>query len=671
MGPEDFPLSPEALRRFVPFDELTPEARTRLIPQAEILRIPRSQEISEVVHDSRYTFYLLDGELALMAGERLVDTLRGGSPICRFPLSRLRSGQLATTTNTTVRLLRVPRGLVSQQLNTDAPPRTAPEPHSSATGTASVSPAGVLAAMEAVTSPLSANNGEQEQLGLELAGAEAEIESALQDKAEATIARRLWAGGFYGLETSAEQAELPSLETQMVELLSNQARLEERSRNASEALTKAQRHKLDVEAALRSVEKNYAQELAKAGATCEQLHHKAQAGEVESRDEEQQLQDQYQRISIKLAQLEETRQDAEQRIEAERKQLQERFATTRSQLQKEADDIQAALHAAREKAVSSADAISSALARERVRAEVEMRLRQARLQLESELEQSELALRAAQQELDAAQFNRQATEHEAQELAAQLQANITNAEDDSLAPPSPSDTSASKVCLWSGKPGLSHQEFQETLPSSLDSNGQADGQKLADHFTKGGPSRSPEQELRAELEAIRHKLARADRRITEAADAKDQAAQTKCKVEEQVALHRAVEDELRLEISEETEKRLQAEWQRSDDEASASVALVEAMGSRTFAPSGGSPVDINEGMLGDIQQQLQQSAAPTHITQAMQPKTDAERRAVIARAAQENARAERLKAKRDLQRAREHLIELRTRMRETRSTGLD
>lgn len=669
MQPEDFPLNPETLQQFVPFDELTPQTRTRLALRAEILRIPENQEISRAVHDSRYTFYLLDGELVLLAGERLVDTLRGGTPICRFPLSRLRSGQLAAKATTTVRLLRIPRDLVSQQLNSDVPAKTAPEPPLRTADTASESPVGILAAMEAVTSPLSTNSGEHEQLTIELARAETEIQSALQDKAEATIARRLWASSFHGLETSADQAEISSLESQMADLVSKQARLEERSRNASEALTNAQRRKLEVAATLRSVEKNHAQQLATTGAG-EPLRHQAEA---QARNEEQQLEHRYQRISMKLARLEDTRRAAEQRIEMERKQLEERFATTRNRLQKEADDIQVALCVARERAADSANAIggAQALAQQRVRAEVETRLRKARIQLESEFEQSELALRTAQQELEAAKISKQAAEHEVQQLAARLQAKKTDAKSDAGAHLSRPDPATPTASIRSDESGVPHQEIEEAFPRLLDSTFGADGKRLIDQFTQAEAYRPPEQELLTKLEAIKHKLARADSRVTKAANAKEQAAQVKYQVEEQVARHRAVEDELRVEIYEETEKRLRVQWQRSEEETSASVALVEAMGSRTFASAGGPSIDINEIMMGDIQQQLKQGAPPTDVSQVTQAKTDAERHAAIARTAQENATAERLKAKRDLQRARQHLIELRTRMREANLNGRD
>lgn len=659
MQPKEFALSPETLQRFVPFDELTPEARAQLVPQAEILQIPPSQQISEAVLDSRYTLYLLDGELVLMAGDRLVDALRGGSPVSRFPLSRLRSGQLSATTNTAVQLLRIRRELVSQLLNLEAHPDNPHHLPSSAMGDASVNPSRTLAAMEAVTALGSGNAVEKQQLSTELAGAEAEIESALQDKAEATIARRLWASGFHGLETPADKAESPSLESQMARLLSNQARLEKRSHDASEALAKAQRKKLELETALRSIEADHAQERAKAEAIGEQLRHKAEA---QARSEEQQLEDRYTQASKKLAQLDEARQAAERRLDAERKQLEEKFTTARSRLQKELADIQAALGRARQKPTERADAIygAQAVAQERVRIEVEKRLRHDRSRLESELQQSELALRVAQQELSAAHSSRQAAEHEAQQLAWRLQ------QKKEAAAATTHKAREGTDCMESP-----HHKIEEKIPRSQDLDLRAQEKSVTAAFTEDAAHSTTEEQLRAELEATERKLARADSRITAAAQAKEQASQAKCQVEEQVARHRAVEDELRLEIYEETEERLRVERQRSEEQVAASIALVEAMRGRSFAPAGGSDVDTNKVMMVDIQQQLLQGAASPCATEATQDNMEAERRAAMARAAQEHATAERLKAKRDLQRAREHLIALRTKMQTPPSSSPD
>lgn len=667
MLPKEFALSPETLQRFVPFDELTPEARAQLVPQAEILQIPSSQQVSEAILDSRFTLYLLDGELMLMAGDRLVDALRGGSPISRFPLSRLRSGQLSARTNTAVQLLRIRRDLVSQLLDAEVHPENPHHLSSSTMGADSVNPSRTLAVMEAVTSPSARNPAEQEQLSTELAGAEAEVESALQDKAEATIARRLWASGFHGLETPADKTESASLESQMARLLSNQARLEKRSHDASEALARAERKKLELEAALRSVEANHVQERAKAEAIGEQLRHKAEA---QVRSEEQQLGDQYTQASRKLAQLDEARQAAARRLEAQRKQLEEKFATVRSRLQREVADLQAALGIARQETAERTDAIGSAqaVAQERVRIEVEKRLRQDRIRLESELQQSQLALRVAQQELAAARISRQAAEHEAQQLAGWLQEKKGAAKDAIGAFTAPLATTTDKASEGTDTIKSPHQKIEESVPGSQ-RDIRAQGKSITAECIKDAAHSTTEEKLHAELEAIERKLACTDSRVTAAAKAKEKASQAKCQVEEQVARHRTVEDEVRLEIYEETEERLRVERQRSEEEAAASIALVEAMRGRNFAPAGGSGVDTNKVMIVDIQQQLMQGAAPPSATQAMQDNLEAERRAAMARAAQEKATAERLKAKRDLQRAREHLIELRAKMQKAPSSS--
>jgi hypothetical protein len=173
------------------------------------------------------------------------------------------------------------------------------------------------------------------------------------------------------------------------------------------------------------------------------------------------------------------------------------------------------------------------------------------------------------------------------------------------------------------------------------------------------------------LEAIKRRLARADSRVSAAVHAQEQAAQAKHQVEVQIARHRAVEDELRLEIHEETEGRLRVERQRSEENVAASIALVQAMGGPASSAAGATRAKMNEVIMADIQQQLGHGAAPLSMAQAMEDKMEAERRAATVRAEQEKAEAARAKAKRDLQRARKHLIEIRAKMQEAQSSNPD
>lgn len=667
MQAKQFFLTPDTLRRFVPFDELAPETRAKLVSQTEILEIPPGEEIRDAFLDSRYTLYLLEGELGLMAGERLVDTQRGTSPISRFPLSRLRSGQIRAKTHTPVCLLRIRRELVSQLISTAADAEDPLQRNARVAYGHRAESCGTLAAMETIVPPQSENAAEPKPLNPELAAAESEIESAVRDKAEATIARRLWASGFHGLEGSVEQAESRSLENQLARLLADQARLEERSHAASEALTKAHHKKLQLEAALRSSNTRHAQE---------QSIHRRLRDPIENpvSNEEQRLEADYRRISTQLAQLEEARRAAEQRLETERKQLAEKYATARKRLQKQAADIQASLSAVREQAPERADAPYPALptAREHVHIEAEARLRKERMRLEAELRQSERALRAAQQELEAAQASHRAIEHEARQLSMRLQdpQTATAGQTSGLALPGPDATSRPRQPNEPTE--RRHQPVQMPSAPCHESGHQSPGEKTGSPTQADDIEETLEESLRAELEAIEHKLAHADSRLTAATQAEKQAVNVKYRVEEQVARHRAVEGELRLEICQGTEHRHREEYQRSMEEATAARTLVEAMGADTLAAATSeSHADPHQVMIADIQLQLEQGSVSSPVTPNLRDKTTAEHQASRARSAQQKAEEERVKAKLNLQRARKHLIDVRTQMEKNHSSNPD
>ena len=556
-------LDPKVLERFVPFDELTPEGRVEIVQQTTILQFSAGEPIGETVLDPHHTLYLLAGELVLLAGDRLVDTLAGGSPIARFPLSRLRSGQLCAQAKTNVQLLRIERDLVSQLLKRALPSRAYRSALSPGTEPAPPNRPPVLAAIEAlgpaIASSPSQTDFNPQRLSVELAQADAELGAALQDKAEATIARRLWASEFRGLETPADGSRAIPLEQQIPNILAEQARLAERSRKASQALAAAERKKLELEAALYSLETSGTQEHAEAEARWEQLCNQAAAKLC---DEEQQLEAEYARAAQKVArereQLEQARQAAERTFQQERERLEAEFTSARERLEREMVRIQSALETARKKARERTEALQTAhtSAQHRVRVEVEAKLRRERKRLKAELDANVIALKAAQNEVDAARAGKRAAEEETRRLTAQLKTRdeIEHAENDRPYPPRP-------LPMRDANPKVNHQASAAALgavsptgtnPQRPDSrNKTASADRLTDDHHE-----AMAECLHADLESIRHKLAQADQRLAAATRVRATAVLAKYKIEERVARHRAVEDEIRLELHEETEVRI-------------------------------------------------------------------------------------------------------------------
>lgn len=651
-------LDASTLGRFVPFDILSLDDRTALARHLETIDLNPKERLDDSLVHTAYTLYLLQGELALYAGDRRVGTLLSGTELARFPLFRLRSGQLVAEANTPARLFRVERAVVSD-LFSQHPANTSQDrtPKISSTALSSAFPDPELAAENPIASPPLPHPG---QLNAELARAHAELEAALQDKAEATIARRISVNEAQAIRAHIDKHNTAFKPEKLAELRAKQAALSQRSQATGKALLEAQRRKLELEMAIRASDSDGIKARAQAEAICGRLRDEAH---THLRDEDKRLQQEYTRARERLAQLDQARRQAAEHLQRERKRLEEEYAAARERLEKESETIRNAMQATKQRAKQRAEQIRAAqlAAESRVREKVEEKLRTERARLEAQLAESVQALESAQYHLNQAEDAKRAEEEKAKQLSNELGSRPietqqpTAGSDGHEQPGTPADrTQKSKASNTASIADRRVDKTSSGTPTRLQE--ETDG---ASTTGDGGDPTTDEERLLAELEAIQDKIAHATARMGDAKRARDSAELAKIAVEEQVATHQAVQDEIRLALYEQAEKQLREECARSEQEAEKAKALVEAMG-RTSDRANEAPSREEQTLISELHEQLKHAAIP--LDRALKEQSHAEQRATLARSAQDEAAAQRLKMRTALHRARQHIAELKAKM---------
>lgn len=645
------------LGKFVPFDILPSNDRMALAQHIETIVLNPKERIPDSLVHASYTLYLLQGELALYAGDRLVDTLVSGTELARFPLFLLCSGQLVAQANTPVQLFRVERAVVSD-LFARHPANTSQDRAAKTSFTHSfiAFPSPEVAAENPIASPTSSNPG---QLNAELARAHAELEAALQDKAEATIARRISANEVQAIRAHLDKHNTTLKPERLAESRAKQVALSQRSQATGKALLEAQRRKLELETAIRASNSDSIKARAQAEAICGRLRDEAHA---HLHDEEQHLQEEYARAGERLAQLSQARRRAEARLQRERKRLEAEYTAARERLKQESERIRNAMQATKQRAKQRAEQIRAAqvAAERRVREKVEEKLRTERERLETELATSVQELESAQYHLKQAEDTKRAAEERAKKLSNELGAHHLE---------TPQSMAEGVHLRRQEAPTRRIQASEANSPANLEEGrttktwreAQTVRQNVAGESgaANDGNQAAAEERLLTELKAIQQKIVQATATMGDAKRARDHAERAVIAVEEKVATHQAVQDEIRLALYEQAEEQLREECARSEQEAEKAKALVDAMG-RT-SNSGSEAASLQEQtLITELHEQLKYAAIP--LDRALKEQSHAEQRAILARSAQDEAAAQRLKMRTALHRARQHIAELKAKM---------
>ncbi len=104
------------LTRFVPINGIAPRHLKELKNYCEIITIRDEQPIELGVERSQYSYYLVEGEIQILSGSRVADTIFARTERARFSLSQMREEKQKLRAGSLVKLLRVDRRKISAML---------------------------------------------------------------------------------------------------------------------------------------------------------------------------------------------------------------------------------------------------------------------------------------------------------------------------------------------------------------------------------------------------------------------------------------------------------------------------------------------------------------------------------------------------------------------------
>jgi rhodanese-related sulfurtransferase len=104
------------LTRFVPINGIAPRHLKELKNYCEIITIRDEQPIELGVGRGQYNYYLVEGEIQILSGSRVADTIFAHTERARFSLSQMREEKQKLRAGSLVKLLRVDRRKISAML---------------------------------------------------------------------------------------------------------------------------------------------------------------------------------------------------------------------------------------------------------------------------------------------------------------------------------------------------------------------------------------------------------------------------------------------------------------------------------------------------------------------------------------------------------------------------
>lgn len=112
----------ERLGLLVPINNLQPKQQEQLLAAAEILTLRRKEYLFRQGDNDHYSFYLLAGELEMVAGDQLIKKVIGGEATSFHPLAQLQPRQMSAVAVTNAQILRIDRRVLDTLLSvgTDA-----------------------------------------------------------------------------------------------------------------------------------------------------------------------------------------------------------------------------------------------------------------------------------------------------------------------------------------------------------------------------------------------------------------------------------------------------------------------------------------------------------------------------------------------------------------------
>ena len=127
MSEEEARLS-EQIKDLVPINTLPPKLRARLLDQARVMDVNKSRFLFKQGDKDNYSYFLLEGEIELLADNQGGDIIKGGSDRARYALARIQPRQFSAQARSKAKVLIIERNSLDQllmladQSGPDAPP---------------------------------------------------------------------------------------------------------------------------------------------------------------------------------------------------------------------------------------------------------------------------------------------------------------------------------------------------------------------------------------------------------------------------------------------------------------------------------------------------------------------------------------------------------------------
>jgi len=104
----------EVIKQLIPISDLSPGAQSDVIEAAEVLEFKKKKFVFEQGDKDHYSYYVLAGELELIADDHVHSTMIGGTDNARYAIAQLQPRQFSARAKTPVTVLRLDRGTLDR-----------------------------------------------------------------------------------------------------------------------------------------------------------------------------------------------------------------------------------------------------------------------------------------------------------------------------------------------------------------------------------------------------------------------------------------------------------------------------------------------------------------------------------------------------------------------------
>ena len=106
----------EQIKDLIPINKLPPNLQARLLDQARVMEVKKSRFLFKQGDKDNYSYFLLEGEIELLADKQGGDLIKGGSDRARYALARIQPRQFSAQARTKARVLIIERNSLDQLL---------------------------------------------------------------------------------------------------------------------------------------------------------------------------------------------------------------------------------------------------------------------------------------------------------------------------------------------------------------------------------------------------------------------------------------------------------------------------------------------------------------------------------------------------------------------------